>query len=117
MKIFDFILLYFHLIRNRGKKKPEIPPKRGLRLSLFGCLARIILGLGVPEFLVFPAGLRQQLFVGPLLDDGACVKYGDLVAEFAAGQPVADVDGGFVRGDVVETCRKSPPPRLGPGPP
>ena len=49
------------------------------------------------------AGLvGQQLLVGAPLDHLAVVKDGDLVAELAGGEPVADVDGSFVSGDVVE---------------
>ena len=40
--------------------------------------------------------------MGALLDDCSAMEDCDLVAEFAGGEPVADVDGGFVAGDLVE---------------
>ena len=40
--------------------------------------------------------------MGALLDHGTGMEDCDLVAEFAGGEPVADVDGGFVAGDLVE---------------
>lgn len=40
--------------------------------------------------------------MGALLDHAAFVEYGDLVAEFAGGESVADVDCGLVACDVVE---------------
>ena len=46
--------------------------------------------------------LGQQHLMGALLDDGTLMENGDLVAEFAGGEAVADVDGGLVAGDVVE---------------
>ena len=52
--------------------------------------------------MVLADGVCKQAFVGTLLDDAAFVEDGDLVAELAAGQAVADVDGRFIAGDVVE---------------
>lgn len=63
---------------------------------------RVILGLRVPQLIVFSGGVGQQALVGALLDDLAVVKDGDLIAELAGGQPVADVDGRFVPRDLVE---------------
>ena len=40
--------------------------------------------------------------MGSLLDHCALMEHGDLVTEFTAGQAVADIDGGFIAGDVFE---------------
>ena len=74
-------------------------PIRTVSLSRF---LRVILGLCVPQLIVFSGGVGQQVLVGALLDDLTVVEDGDLIAELAGGQPVADVDGRFVPRDLVE---------------
>ena len=44
----------------------------------------------------------DQLGTGAVLDDAAFVEYGDLVAELATGQAVADVDRSLIAGNVIE---------------
>ena len=48
--------------------------------GLFG----VVLGLGVPEFIVLAALLGNQFFVGALLDNLPAVKDRNLVAELTA---------------------------------
>src|SRR5699024_11023229 len=81
--------------KRRGSDFVILPPGRG---GLLG----VVLGLGVPELGVLAALVGQQLLVAAFLDHLTVVKDGDLVAELAGGEPVADVDGGLVAGDVVE---------------
>ena len=77
---------------------------RHIRFCFCSSLGRggVVLGLGHPEGVVFAALIGQQGVMGALLDHLAVVKDGDLVAELAGGQPVADVDGSLVPGNVVE---------------
>ena len=62
----------------------------------------IILRLGVPERVVFAAPIGKQFGVTALLDDRSLVEHGDLVAEFAGGQSVGDIDGGLIACDLIE---------------
>ena len=57
---------------------------------------RVILCLGVPEFVVFAVCICKQAVVGTLLDHAAIVEYGDFIAELAGGQTVADIDSRLV---------------------
>ena len=66
------------------------------------CLFRVILCLGVPEFVVFAVYVCKQAVVGTLLDHAAFVEHGDLIAELAGRQAVTDVDCRLVTGDVIE---------------
>lgn len=65
-------------------------------------LLRIILRLCVPERVVFAAPIGEQFGVTTLLDDRALVEHGDLVAEFAGGQAVGDIDGSLIACDLIE---------------
>ena len=51
----------------------------------------------MPQLVVFATLVGQQFLVGALLDDHALVEHGDLVAELAGGQAVADIDGPWRR--------------------
>ena len=62
----------------------------------------IVLRLCVPELSVEAVLLGKQRGMGPLLDDAAILEHQNFVTEFAAGQPMADIDGGFVPGYFVE---------------
>ena len=64
--------------------------------------ADIVLGLGLPELMVFAVFLSNQRIMAAGLYDFPAVEYGNFIAEAAGGQTVADVDGGFVSGDFVE---------------
>ena len=70
-------------------------------VSIRGLLG-VILRLGVPKFGIFPRLLRQKRLMGSLLDHLTVAEHGDLVAEPAGRQPVADVDGRAVAGNGVE---------------
>ena len=63
---------------------------------------RIILRLCVPERVVFAAPIGEQFGVTALLNDRALVEHGDLVAEFAGGQAVGDIDGSLIACDLIE---------------
>ena len=54
--------------------------------------------------MVLAVFIGYELCMGALLDNCALVEYCDLVAEFATGQAVADIDCGLVTGDVIELC-------------
>ena len=62
----------------------------------------VVLGLGVPQGMVLAGLVGQQLLVGAPLDHLAVVKDGDLVAELAGGETVADINGCFVSHQIVE---------------
>ena len=62
----------------------------------------IILRLGGEEGVVEPLFFCHQGSVGTFLHYLALVKYGDLIAELARGEPVGDIDGGFVLQNRVE---------------
>ena len=63
---------------------------------------RIILRRCVPERVVFAAPIGEQFGVTALLNDRALVEHGDLVAEFAGGQAVGDIDGSLIACDLIE---------------
>ncbi len=65
-------------------------------------LLGVILGLGVPEFGVFARSVGEEVRMVSDLYHLPAVENGDLVAELAGGEPVADIDGRPVTGDVVE---------------
>ena len=74
----------------------------GFFLTHRAALLRIILCLGVPERVVFAVPIGEQFGVAALLDDRALVEHGDLVAEFAGGQAVGDIDGSLIACDLIE---------------
>lgn len=63
---------------------------------------RIILRLGMPQFVIPPVFLGNQGVVAACLYDFPAVEYRNLVAEAAGGQSVADIDGRPVPGDFIE---------------
>lgn len=62
----------------------------------------IVLCLGMPQGIILPIGIPNQRFVVALLYNMPLVKDQNFVAEFAGGQPVADIYGGSVTGNIVE---------------
>ena len=74
----------------------------GFFLTRRAASLRIILRLGVPERVVFAAPIGEQFGVTALLNDRALVEHGDLVAEFAGGQAMGDIDGGLITCDLIE---------------
>ena len=81
---------FLWILPARTAPKPSFFPWSGFSRS------GVVLGLGHPEGVILAALIGQQGVMGPLLDHLAMVKDCNLVAEPAGGQPVADVDGGFV---------------------
>jgi len=62
----------------------------------------VILGLGVPELVVFTVRICQQFLMRANLNDFALVEHGDLIAEAAGGQAVADIDCSLIAYDLVK---------------
>ena len=56
----------------------------------------------MPQLIIFSGFICYKCLVRALLYDGAFMEYYDLITELAGGQPVADVDSGFVTCDVIE---------------
>ena len=56
----------------------------------------------MPEFVVFADCVCKQAVVSALLDDSAFVEHGDLIAELAGRQAVADMDSCLVAGNIIE---------------
>lgn len=58
----------------------------------------------MPQRMVRAACIGKQCVMAAGLDNPAAVEHGNLVAEAAGRQAVADVDGGLVPGDLVEAA-------------
>ena len=76
-----------------------MPPPLANKGRLF---LNIVLRLRVPELRVFALLVREQRRVRSLLDDLPGAEHNDLVAEFAGGEPVRNVNGGLAAHHVVE---------------
>ena len=76
-----------------------MPPPLANKGRLF---LNIVLRLRVPELRIFALLVREQRRVRSLLDDLPGAEHNDLVAEFAGGEPVRNVNGGLAAHHVVE---------------
>ena len=68
----------------------------------FRILRRVILRLCMPQLIVFSALVRNQFFMRSLLYYCALVKHKYLIAEFAQGEAMTDVDCSLVPDYVIE---------------
>ncbi len=51
-------------------------------------IRRVILGLSMPQLVIFAAFIRNQLLMAALLHDPSFIEYGDRVAEPAGGDRI-----------------------------
>ena len=68
----------------------------------FFILFCIILCLRIPELVILAFCIRDQFVVGALLDYSPILEHGDLITELTGGQPVGNINGGFVPGDFIK---------------
>ena len=73
----------------RNLKIYRMIPRKGASggIELLCVLIGVILSLGVPEFVILSVFVRKQFVVSAMLDHSTVMEYGNLVAEFAGGEP------------------------------
>ena len=84
-------------------KAPE-PQRRRFKSDFPDTYTRLFIvpGLRMPKLIVGSILIQNQLLMIASLDNLTLFKHGNLVAEAAGGQPVADVNGGLILHDFVK---------------
>lgn len=62
----------------------------GIRFIASHCRLRVILRLGIPEFIIFSISLSNQLIMAAKLNQTSFVKHSNFITDFAGRQTVAD---------------------------
>ena len=66
------------------------------------CRLRVILRLGIPEFIILSASLSNQLIMAAKLNQTSLVKHSNFITDFAGRQTVTNKYSGLVTYNVIE---------------